>query len=102
MNATQNGELVEAKTRLTNAQADMKEFQYAVLRKEYVKRDDVSRTWTEQAGRVRSRLLSLPVRLAGMLAGAEYAAPEIEGITQKLVNEALSELAEDYAEQEEK
>ena len=96
-NITQNDDLVEAKTRLTNAQADLKEYQLSILRKEYVKREEVSKQWNEQAGRVRGKLLSLPVRLAGILSGREYMASEIESLTQGLVNEALIDLAEEYS-----
>ena len=101
MNVTQNDDLIEAKVRLTNAQAEMKEYQLAILQKEYVKREGVSKQWSDQAGRVRAKMLSLPVRLAGMLSGREYLAPEIESITQGLVNEALQDLADEYEAKEE-
>ena len=77
----------------------MKELQLSVLRKEYVKREDVSRQWAEQAGRVRQKLLSLPVKTAGMISGQALMPDEAEGILQKAVNEALQELAEDYTEE---
>ena len=93
MNVTQNEDLIEAKTRLTNAQADMKELQLSILRKDYVLTEEVRHKWSEQAGRVRSKLLGLPVRLAGILGGREYMASEIESITQGIVNEALTDLA---------
>ena len=96
MNITQNDDLIAAKVRLTNAQAEVKEYQLSILRKEYVKREEVSRQWNDQAGRVRAKILSLPVRLAGMLGGKEYLASEIESISQGLVNEALQDLAEEY------
>ncbi len=96
MNQTTNSDLVEAKTRLTNAQADMKEMQLAILQAEYVKRKEVSKQWSDQASRVRSKLLSLPVRLAGVLSRKEYMPSEVESIVQANVNEVLQELAEDF------
>ncbi len=93
MNVTQNEELIEAKTRLTNAQADMKEMQLAVLRKDYVKAVDVGKKWTDQAARVKTKLLAIPTRGAGLLSGREYEASEVETILQGLVNEALQELS---------
>ena len=100
MNVTTNEDLIAAKTRLTNAQADMKEMQLSILRKDYVLADDVRQKWSDQAGRVRAKLLSLPVRLAGMLSGREYIASEIESITQGVVNEALTDLAGGFEDDE--
>ena len=101
MNVTTNEDLIAAKTRLTNAQADVKELQLGVLRKDYVKREDVLKQWGEQVSRVRQKILSLPVRLAGMLAHKEYLPAEIESLSQGLVNEALQELAEEFVDNEE-
>ena len=96
MNQTTNEDLIAAKTRLTNAQADMKELQLSILHGEYVKREEVSHQWNDQAGRVRTKLLALPVRLAGILARKEYLPSEIESLSQGAVNEVLQELAEDF------
>lgn len=96
MNVTQDSGLIEAKTRLTNAQADMKEMQLSILRGEYIKAEDVVSQWNEQAGRVRQKLLVLPVKLGGILGGQELSSSEIEALCQKLVNEALEELAGEY------
>ena len=101
MNAVKNEDLIDAKIRLTNAQAEMKEYQISILQKEYVKRDEVSKRWTDQVSRVRAKILSMPVRLAGMLSGREYAAGEIESITQGIVNEALQDLAGEYESEDE-
>ena len=97
MNVTQNSGLIAAKTRLTNAQADVKEMQLSVLRKEYVKAEEVNQKWNEQAGRVRAKLLSLPVRLGGMLGGRELSSQEVEQLSQSIVNEALIELSEGFS-----
>lgn len=94
MNITTDKDLIAAKTRLTTAKAEQAEIKLALMRKEYVSVSSVNRQWQEQAGRVKQRLLALPVRLAGMLAGYAYSQTEVENTTRHLVDEALQELAE--------
>lgn len=94
-NNAKNSELVAAKTRDTNAAADIKELKLAILRKEYVRLEDVNRRWAEQAGRVKAKLLGLPSRLTGQLAVMSDK-KEINALLADAVNEALNELAGGY------
>ena len=86
-NNTQNEGLIAAKTRDTTAAAKLKEMKLAILKKEYVKLEDVSR--------VKAKLLALPARLSPQLAGLTTTA-EVSAVLAGAVNEALSELAGGY------
>ena len=96
MNTTKDSGLIEAKTRLTNIKADTAALKLELLRHESVGLSEVNKQWGEQAGRVRTKLLALPVRIAGLLGGKEYAPQEIESLVSGIVNEALSELASEF------
>ncbi len=94
-NNTTNSELIAAKTRDTTAAAKLKEMKLAILKKEYVKVEDVNRRWTEQAARIKSKLLALPARLTPQMA-AMSDRKEINSVLADAVNEALNELAGEY------
>ena len=94
-NNTQNQDLIAAKTRDTTAAAKLKEMKHAILKKEYVKLEDVNRRWNDQAARIKAKLLGLPARLTAQLSGIN-SKQEINTILTGAVNEALNELAGGY------
>ncbi len=93
-NNTTNEGLIEAKIRDTTAAAKLKEMKLAILKKEYVRLDEVNKHWAEQAGRVKAKLLGLPARLTAQL--FEKSKLDINIILTGVVNEVLNELAGDY------
>ncbi|MBQ7215220.1 MAG: hypothetical protein IJS39_04470 [Synergistaceae bacterium] len=106
-NNTQNEDLIAAKTRDTTAAAKLKEMKLAILKKEYVKLEEVNKRWTDQAGRVKAKLLALPARLSPQLASLGITEPghkinrsgiidAINSVLTGAVNEALNELAGGY------
>ena len=86
-------DLAMERTRLTRLQADRVELETAILRAELIPADVVKNVWTGILGAVRSRLLSLPPRLAGVGFGASTH-EELEHTATDLVHEALNELAD--------
>ena len=93
-NNTQNEGLIAAKTRDTTAAAKLKEMKLAILKKEYVKLEDVNKRWNDQAGRIKAKLLALPARLTPQL--FEKSKLDINIILTGVVNEVLNELAGGY------
>ncbi len=93
-NNTTNEDLIAAKVRDTTAAAKLKEMKLAVLKKEYVKLEEVNKRWTDQAGRIKAKLLALPARLTPQL--FEKSKLDINIIISGIVNEVLNELAEGY------
>lgn len=94
-NNTKNDGLIAAKTRDTNAAADIKEMKLAILRKEYVPLSEVNKRWEEQAGRVKAKLLGLPARLTPQLVFMNTK-EDIHRLLTEAITEALSELAGGY------
>ena len=94
-NNTQNEDLIAAKTRDTTAAAKLKEMKLAILKKEYVKLEEVNKRWTDQAGRVKAKLLGLPARLTAQLAVMSDK-KDINALLTEAVNEALNEIAGGY------
>lgn len=80
------------RTRLTKAQADKAEIEAAELARELVRTEDVKLTWGELVAAVRAKLLSLPSKLAPLLAPPGKIA-EAQALAETMVHEALSELA---------
>ena len=80
------------RTRLTKAQADKAEIEAAELARELVRTEDVKLTWGELVAAVRAKLLSLPSKLAPLLAPPGRVA-EAQALAETMVHEALSELA---------
>lgn len=101
MNTIKNEAYLAEMTRLTSARADKEELKVQLLRGEVIERKAVDSEWAEQVARVRTKLLALPVRLAGLLGGKELSSSDVEGITRELVNEALTELAESFSVEDE-
>ena len=79
------------KTRLVKAQADSAELQAAVMRGELVTKDAVRNGWQAMIAAARSRLLSLPTKMAAQVLTAETL-PEAETILRRQINDALAEL----------
>ena len=100
MNQTQNSELIAAKTRKENAQADKIEFQLAILRKEYAPVSDVNKQWIADVGKVRTKLLGLSTRIAPQLAGQIHDIDEVKRLIDSVVYEALTELADQFKKEE--
>lgn len=94
-NNTQNEDLIAAKTRDTTAAAKLKEMKLSILKKEYVKLEDVNKRWAEQAARIKAKLLALPARLTPQLAGMSDKA-EINQLLTLMMNETLTEIANDF------
>lgn len=93
-NNTTNEDLIAAKVRDTTAAAKLKEMKLAILKKEYVKLEEVNKRWTDQAGRIKTKLLALPARLTPQL--FEKSKLDINIIISGIVNEVLNELAGGY------
>ena len=93
-NNTTNEDLIAAKVRDTTAAAKLKEMKLAILKKEYVKLEDVNKRWEEQAARIKAKLLGLPARLTTQL--FEKSRLDINIILTGVVNEVLNELAGGY------
>lgn len=91
-NNTTNEDLIAAKVRDTTAAAKLKEMKLAVLKKEYVKLEDVNKRWEEQAARIKAKLLGLPARLTPQLTEST-SKTAIYSIITGAVNETLNELA---------
>jgi phage terminase Nu1 subunit (DNA packaging protein) len=79
------------KTRLIKAQADSAELQAATLRGELVTKEAVRNGWQAMIAAARSRLLSLPTKMAAHVLAAETL-PQIETILRGQINDALAEL----------
>lgn len=94
MASSLENELTRAKIRNIQAQADKTELKTRILRGEYVAVDDVRRTWADNVIKVRSKLLSLPGRLAGQLEDVDTAAAY--SIVKGGIIDALNELAEEF------
>jgi hypothetical protein len=79
-------------TRLTKAKADLAELDLAAQRGEVHRAAAVMRVWADNVMNAKTRLLSIPTKLAPELVGKD-----MQGIQTKLkmeINEALHELAE--------
>ena len=84
--------LMIAKTRLTNAEAEQKELELAEQRGEVIRKSAVIMAWGENVINCKSKLLSIPTKIAPELVGQD-----LRTIQQKLksaIYETLNELAE--------
>lgn len=93
MNITQNIELIEAKTRLTNAKAEQAEIKLKVMKGEFVPLKDVEAKQAEEVSRVRTKLLAIPAKLARRLSGQVFGVYEVDAILSDAIIEALNELS---------
>ena len=89
--------LMVAKTRLTNAEAELRELELAEQRGDVIRKSAISMAWGENVINCKSKLLSIPTKIAPELVGQD-----LRTIQQKLkcvIYEALKELA-DYDQQQ--
>ena len=84
--------LDEARARLATAQAERHEMENAARRGELAEVADVERTWIDMVMAVRSRLLSLPTKLAPQLVGISDPREIFAKLTEE-IRVALTELA---------
>ncbi|MBQ7154824.1 MAG: hypothetical protein IJR85_04645 [Synergistaceae bacterium] len=93
MNVTQNADLIEAKTRLTNIKADQAALKLKIMQGEFVSIAEVNKQQAEAISRVRTKMLAIPAKLSRKLSGQEFSPQEVNVILTEAVNEALNELA---------
>lgn len=98
MNITQDSGLIAAKTRLTEAKARKAEIELAVLEGRKVDREDVNRRWSEQAGRIKTKILAIPSRVTPQIAQMGADSESVNEILSGVISEVLTELADDYNE----
>ncbi len=85
--------LTDERTKLVRAQAKMAELKLSVHEGELIPSEIVQNVWADQILNFRSRLLSLPTRLAKLYSGMDKPT-EIEANLRSVINETLSELIE--------
>lgn len=83
-------DLAVEKTRLTHRQADFAELRVRETTGEVIDRDELLLKWANSIMSSRSRMLSLPSRLAGTCTMREP--PDIEAEATRIVQEAIDEL----------
>ena len=79
--------------------ADVAEMESGVMRGELIRAEDVERTWAGIIASARTRILALPPELA-MLVAAPDKRVEVQAIAQRIVDAALTELADGSQEME--
>ena len=98
MNITRDSGLIAAKTRLTEAKARKAEIELALLEGQKVDREEVSRQWSMQAERVKTKVLAIPSRVTPQIAQLGADSEKVNEILSVVVAEVLTELADDYCE----
>lgn len=92
--------LTDERTRLTRAQAEGEEMKVKALKGDLIHRDTAERVWEDVIVACRSRLLSMPSKVAPIVVHCKTI-PEIRDKIESLVHEALNELSRidptDYA-----
>jgi hypothetical protein len=82
----------EEKARLDKLRADKVEMEIAIAKAELMNPEEAMEAWSKVIQAARSRILSIPTKAAPLLIGTKSAG-EAQNILQRLVNEALKELA---------
>ena len=85
------GSLEDEKTRLTKAQADMKEIELAEKKQQLLKKAEVEDTWIKIITYFKTKILTIPGKMAPILIGAKDTA-EIKDLLEAQVYESLAEL----------
>jgi phage terminase Nu1 subunit (DNA packaging protein) len=85
--------LADEKIRLTRAQADEKELQVSILKRELIPAPEIIEAWSEMVGTIRARLLALPGRLANRVMSFENVR-DAEDYAREEVYSALQELGD--------
>lgn len=88
-----NYDLTVERARLAKEQADAKEMDNAVTRGELVAASEVVAQWRGEFARAKSKLLSMPSKLAPLMVGVKTPA-EAQSILETVVWEALNELSQ--------
>lgn len=86
-----NKGLAAARTRLANAEAEMRELELAEMKGQMFRASDVSKAWTDNVINVRAKLLAIPTKISHELIGKDLA--DINMILKREIYEALNELA---------
>lgn len=89
----------QAETRLKRAQADKIEMDNEVSRGNLVSMADVELAWSRILVRVKTGFLSLPSKFSAELA-REKEAHEVQAILQTAIRDVLSELSEDWRDED--
>ncbi len=84
-------QLTDQRTRQTAAKAEMAEIELGALKGKYLDANIVERVWSDQLVTFKTRLASMPSRLAKRLVGKQF--KEIDTILKKAIGEALIELS---------
>lgn len=87
-----NKGLTAARTRLANAEAELRELELAAEKGEMFRASDVSKAWTENVINTKTRLLAIPAKIAHELVGKDLQA--VSAILKREIYEALKELAD--------
>ena len=82
----------EEKARLDKLRADKVEMDIDIARADLVNPEQAMEAWSKVVQAARSRILSIPTKAAPLLIGTKSAG-EAQNILQRLINEALKELA---------
>ena len=82
----------EARTRKTNAEAQIAEIELEKVRGELVPAEEVVSAWNDVLGALKSKLMSIPTKGAPILA-TEVQAGVCQKILEDLITEALEELS---------
>ena len=85
-------DLIEERIRLTRAQADQKEWDLKTAQGEYVHVDTAMQLWGQVAQGIRSKLLSIPSKLAPLVIGCNGLS-EIKEIAEKQIHEVMEEVS---------
>ena len=84
--------LKAAQTRLTTAQAEIKELELAEMRGEMHRASVIQKIWAERNVNIKSRLLAIPSKIAPELIGQDL--PGVMAKLKDAICEVLNELAE--------
>ncbi len=82
----------EARTRKMNAEAEVAELTLEQIHGTLVAADDVVSAWEDVLGALKSKLLSIPIKAAPVVA-AESNTNSCKAVLEDLINEALEELS---------
>jgi len=85
-------DLIEERIRLTRIQADQKEWDLKVSQGEYLHLDSAMALWGQVIQGIRSRLLSIPSKLAPLVIGCNGLS-EIKEVSEKMIHEVMTEIA---------
>jgi phage terminase Nu1 subunit (DNA packaging protein) len=88
----QDNDKLTSDARIAKLRADKLARELAQIDSELISTDEAMKAWGIVCGNIRARLLSIPTKAASLVIGLKTL-PEIKGVLQKLIYEALTELA---------